>query len=147
MATGVVLTKRCGRPVPLLAFTSWQLVAGGMVLVPLALAVEGAPPAMTAANLAGFSWLATVGTALAYVVWFRGVRLLPVARVSILGLLSPLTAVLVGWIALDERLSIGQLAGMVVILAAIRLGQTAQAHQPETGTVNVALGGWCLSRV
>ena len=139
MATGVVLTKRWGRPVPLLAFTSWQLVAGGLVLVPLALAVEGAPPAMTAANVAGFAWLATVGTALAYVVWFRGVRLLPVARVSILGLLSPLTAVLVGWIALGERPSIGQLAGMVIILVAIRLGQTAAARQPGPGTVNVPL--------
>ena len=32
MATGVVLTKRWERPVPLLAFTSWQLVAGGFVV-------------------------------------------------------------------------------------------------------------------
>jgi probable blue pigment (indigoidine) exporter len=47
MATGVVLTKRWGRPVPLLTFTAWQLVAGGLVLLPLALAVEGAPPQLT----------------------------------------------------------------------------------------------------
>src|SRR5690606_21439560 len=45
MATGVVLTKHWGRPVPLVAFTSWQLIAGGAVLVPIALAVEGRPPA------------------------------------------------------------------------------------------------------
>ena len=31
MATGVVLTKRWGSPVPLLAFTSWQLIAGGVL--------------------------------------------------------------------------------------------------------------------
>ena len=36
MATGVVLTKRWGRPVPLAAFTSWQLIAGGLMLTPLA---------------------------------------------------------------------------------------------------------------
>jgi probable blue pigment (indigoidine) exporter len=123
MATGVVLTKRWGRPVPLLAFTSWQLVAGGLVLLPLTLAVEGPTPTPTPINLIGFAWLATIGTALAYVVWFRGVQVLPVARVSILGLLSPVVAALIGWIALGQRLSFGQLAGMVVILGAVRLAQ------------------------
>ena len=43
MATGVVLTKKWGRPVPLLAFTSWQLTAGGLLLVPVTLIVEGLP--------------------------------------------------------------------------------------------------------
>lgn len=41
MATGVVLTKRWGRPAPLLVFTAWQLVAGGFFLVPLAYFFEG----------------------------------------------------------------------------------------------------------
>ena len=44
MAGGVVLTKRWGRPVPLLTFTAWQLVAGGLVLLPVAVAAEGPPP-------------------------------------------------------------------------------------------------------
>ena len=73
MASGVVLTKRWGRPVPLLAFTSWQLLAGGLVLLPVAVAVEGAPPHLTARNLVGFAWLASGGTAVAYALWFRGI--------------------------------------------------------------------------
>jgi probable blue pigment (indigoidine) exporter len=40
MATGIVLTKRWGRPVGLLTFTGWQLTAGGLVLAPLALAAR-----------------------------------------------------------------------------------------------------------
>ena len=48
MGAGVVLTKRWQPPVSPLAFTAWQLTAGGVVLVPLALAVEGMPPAMGA---------------------------------------------------------------------------------------------------
>ncbi len=123
MAAGVVLSKRWGRPVPLLAFTSWQLIAGGLVLLPLMFVVEGAPPALTAANLAGFAWLAGVGTAFAYVVWFRGIQVLPVARVSILGLLSPVAAAMIGWIVLGQQLSTGQLAGMAIILAAVWLPQ------------------------
>jgi probable blue pigment (indigoidine) exporter len=124
MASGVVLTEYWGRPVPLLAFTSWQLVAGGIVLLPLTLAVEGAPPALSATNLAGFAWLATVGTATAYTLWFRGIQRLPVARVSILGLLSPLVAALIGWTAFGQRLSAGQLLGMALIVTAVWLGQS-----------------------
>lgn len=35
MASGVVLTKKWGRPDTLLATTSWQLVAGGLFLTPI----------------------------------------------------------------------------------------------------------------
>ena len=34
MAGGTVLTKKWGRPVSLLSFTAWQLVAGGLFLLP-----------------------------------------------------------------------------------------------------------------
>lgn len=125
MAAGVVLTKRWDRPVPLLAFTSWQLIAGGLALAPLAIAVEGPPPHLTTANLLGYAWLASVGTALAYALWFRGIAGLPVAQVSILGLLSPVVATVAGWIALDQTLTAAQLAGGATVLAAVLLGQTA----------------------
>jgi probable blue pigment (indigoidine) exporter len=123
MATGVVLTKRWGRPVPLLAFTSWQLVAGGAVLLPVALLVEGAPPSLSGANVLGYLWLATGGTAVAYALWFRGIASLPVARVSVLGLLSPVVATLAGWLLLEQTLTTTQLAGMGLVLAAVTMGQ------------------------
>ncbi len=131
MATGVVLTKYWGRPVELLAFTAWQMIAGGLFLFPLVLLVEGVPSNLTGANLAGFSWLSTVGTALAYSLWFRGIQRLPVAQVSLLGLLSPAMAATLGWIVLDQALSLGQLVGMSAILSAVWIGQT----QPPSPTV------------
>jgi probable blue pigment (indigoidine) exporter len=137
MATGVVLTKRWGRPVPLLAFTSWQLIAGGLVLLPIALAVEGAPPALSASNVLGYVWLGSVGTALAYSLWFRGIDRLPVSRVSLLGLLSPIVATATGWLVLDQRLTPTQLAGAGLVLVALRLGQRQPAASP---TAPVATG-------
>lgn len=128
MACGVVLTKKWGRPVGLLAFTSWQLIAGGLVLIPLTLAFEGLPPSLSGRNIGGFVWLTTVGTALAYSLWFRGVQSLPVAQVSILGLLSPVVAAIAGWLVLDQTMSIGQFAGLVLILGAVWLGQRSVAR-------------------
>lgn len=124
VALGMVLTRRWGRPVPLLTFTGWQLAAGGLVLVPVVLAVEGLPAGLTAQNVGGFAYLGVVGTAAAYALWFRGLERLPVAAVSFLGLLSPVVAAVVGWIALGEGLTAGQLAGMVLALAGLAVGAT-----------------------
>lgn len=71
MASGTVLTKRWGCSVPLLVFTSWQLVAGGLVLLPFAFAIEGSPPTLSTKNLLGFAWLGVPGTGIAYALWFR----------------------------------------------------------------------------
>jgi probable blue pigment (indigoidine) exporter len=64
-AAGVVLTRRLPAPAPAhrLAATGWQLLLGGALLVPLASAVEGRPPALTGANVAGFAYLSLIGTA------------------------------------------------------------------------------------
>jgi probable blue pigment (indigoidine) exporter len=123
MASGVVLTKRWGRPVPLLTFTAWQLVAGGLVLLPLALGVEGLPAQVTGSNLLGYLWLATAGTGVAYVLWFRGIDALPVSQVSLLALLSPLVATTAGWLVVDQRLTTPQIAGAALVLLAMWLGQ------------------------
>lgn len=130
MAVGVVLTKRWGRPVPLVAFTSWQLIAGGLLLAPLAVVVEGPPPSLTHANLVGFAWLATGGTAIAYLLWFRGIATLPVGRVSLLGLFSPIVATVAGFVVLDQTLAIPQVAGAALVLTAIGLGQWSGRPAP-----------------
>ena len=137
MALGVVLTGRWGRPVPLLALTAWQLTAGGLLLLPLALAVEGPPPALDAPAVIGYGYLTTVGTALAYALWFRGITTLPVASTAFLGLLSPVVATAAGWAVLGQDLTGAQLLGAAVVLAAVLTAQTAAARParlPTSGT-------------
>lgn len=125
MAVGVVLTKRWGRPVDLVTFTGWQLVAGGSVLLPVMLVVEGVPATVSTTNIAGFVWLAVFGTGLAYANWFRGIQLLPIAAVTFLGLVSPLVATGVGWIVLDQALTTVQLLGAVLVAGAVLSAQMA----------------------
>ncbi|MEU2611596.1 EamA family transporter [Micromonospora sp. NPDC007271] len=137
MATGLVLTRRWGRPagVGTLAGTSWQLVAGGLLILPVAVAVEGAPPAPDGPALLGYAWLGLIGTALAYALWFRGAARLPVTRVSVLGALSPLTAAALGWLALGQALNPIQLVGFAVAVTAMVLGQLPgrPSGDPATG--------------
>ncbi len=119
MASGVVLTKRWGRPVDLVTFTGWQLTAGGVALVPIVIIGEGLPASITAINVVGFTWLAVVGTGAAYANWFAGIQQLPISVVSVLGLLSPLVATIAGWAVRNETLTPIQLAGVAFVLAAV----------------------------
>lgn len=144
MAAGLVLTRRWGRPpgVGVLAATSWQLVAGGLMIVPVAAAVEGAPPVPDGPALLGYAWLGLAGTALAYVLWFRGAARLPVSRVSVLGALSPLTAAALGWMVLGEALDPVQLTGFAVAVAAMVLAQLPdRSPQPGGGRAAWRLRG------
>ncbi|MFG2045388.1 EamA family transporter [Dactylosporangium sp. NPDC048998] len=129
MSLGTVLGGRWGVPegfaerrTALLALTGWQLTVGGLLLAPAALLAEGPPPALDWANAAGFTYLSLVGTAGAYLLWFRGVTTLPPAQVTLLGLLSPVVAAALGWLALGQALSAGQLAGAALVLAAVVVG-------------------------
>jgi probable blue pigment (indigoidine) exporter len=127
MAAGTILTKRWGRPAPLLVFTAWQLVVGGLILLPLALLVEGPPPPLPLPSIAGFIYLGIVNTGLAYALWFRGIERLSAAQVTFLALLSPLVAVAAGFLVLGQTLSATQLAGALIALASIAVAQRASA--------------------
>ncbi|MFB9237593.1 EamA family transporter [Plantactinospora siamensis] len=137
MALGVVLSKKWKPPAPVLAVTGWQLVAGGLVLLPATLLMEGPPPAaLTGRNVAGYLYLSLLGTAIAYTAWFRGIRDLPATSVTFLGLLSPVVATVAGWLLLDQRFTAGQLAGAGIVLAALVAGQArpAPAAAPAPAT-------------
>jgi probable blue pigment (indigoidine) exporter len=123
-AIGVVLTKRYPAPPNRLAATGWQLLMGGAILLPLTAVIEGAPPALTGRNLAGFAYLSMVCTALAFIVWFNGIRRLPPAAPPLLGLAAPITGAVLGWVLLGQSLAPLQLAGFAITIGAIGYGAT-----------------------
>ncbi|HEY3514139.1 EamA family transporter [Kribbella sp. NPDC051137] len=119
MAFGVVLSKRWTSPAPLLATTGWQLIAGGLVLLPITFLVEGSLPDFTLRNVAGYAYLALFGSAVAYALWFRGLRELAPTEVTFLGLLSPVVATTLGWLVLNQHLTGLQALGGLIVLAAL----------------------------
>jgi len=123
MAGGTVLTKKWGRPVPLLTFTGWQLLAGGLFLLPLALTVEGIPTNIIPTQGLGFLYLGIVNTGLAYVLWFRGIGHLPATTIPMLGLLSPVVALSLGYFLLHQGLALTQIVGATLVLGSVVLSQ------------------------
>lgn len=127
MATGTFLSRRWQQELPVLAFTGWQLLIGGLLLAPLALLLDPPIEHLSGTHVAGFIYLSIIGSLLAYPLWFRGIaRLSPVA-VSALTLLSPLTALILGWVVLGQSLSWTQLAAMSVVLSAVMVLQWRRA--------------------
>ena len=126
MGFGTVLSRKWQAPVSALTFTAWQLVAGGLLLVPAALALEPALPTLTWLNLAGFAYLTLIGAAATYVLWFRGIARLDPNTVAPLGLLSPVVAVVLGFTILGQALTIGQGIGITVVLLSVWFAQWLQ---------------------
>jgi probable blue pigment (indigoidine) exporter len=125
---GFVLVKTWRPPLDLLTFTAWQLVLGGLALAVVALLVEGAPPALGASALTGFAYIGLLGTVLAYAVWFRALRAVPAAGVSLLGLLNPVTGIVLGATVRHEPLTAPQLLGMALVLGGVLCGQRATSE-------------------
>jgi probable blue pigment (indigoidine) exporter len=118
-----------------LATTGWQLVAGGLLALPLALVLEGFPASMSAANLAGYAYLTIFGAAVAYALWFRGIRALPATRMTFLALLSPVVATALDWIVRGRRLTPLEAVGGLIVLGSVVATQLQRVPRPTPGAI------------
>jgi DME family drug/metabolite transporter len=104
---------------------------GAVLLLPV-LAIGDPGPLTSAGGLALALFLGVVPTALAYVLFARGLRRLSAAETSTLTLAEPLTAALLGAAVLGERLTVlsGLGAGLVLaglLVLAVRVPRAATA--------------------
>lgn len=125
MALGMVLSRRWQPKVPLLTFTAWQLIAGGSLLLPAAMLLEPPLPTLTQSNMLGLLYLGLIGAGITYLIWFRGVARLEPSQLASLGFLSPITAVVIGWLLLGQTLTMLQVLAVMVVLLSVWLSQFA----------------------
>ena len=122
-AFGFVLIKRWPAPVDLLTLVSWQLVVGGLVLVPVALLVEGSPPPIDLPAAGGFLWLAVMGSGVAYYCWFQGLARMPAGAVALVGLVNPVVGTALGVAFAGELFGWPQATGVLLVLGGVVAGQ------------------------
>lgn len=142
-ALGFVLVKRWNTAeVDMLTLVSWQLVVGGVALVPVGLLVEGGPPPIDLDAAAGFGWLAVMGTTVAYVCWFHGLTRMPAGAVSLIGLLNPVVGTTLGVVIAGELFGWAQALGMALVLGGVLAGQlTVRSVRPSADRDPDLVGG------
>jgi O-acetylserine/cysteine efflux transporter len=105
------------------AVTAVQLGAGGAAALPVALVLEGAPPAPSGAEApVAVLALALTGTALAFWLFAWAQARVPAAVAGAFVNLEPLVGALTGTVAFHDALGPAQLAGGAAILVGIALG-------------------------
>jgi drug/metabolite transporter (DMT)-like permease len=106
---------------PPLATATFQMLASSLMMTMIAAAFERpwqvpVPGATTWLALAGLSALST---ALAYIVFFQILRRSGSTNVMLVTLLIPVTAILLGYLALGESISAAEIIGALVIGSAL----------------------------
>jgi len=94
-----------------------QVAASSLMLVPLALAVDRPweLPAPSLAATAAVVAIASLSTALAYIVYFRILAGAGATNVVLVTLLAPATSIMLGAAILDERLAARHFVGLALI--------------------------------
>jgi drug/metabolite transporter (DMT)-like permease len=115
-ACAVIFAKRF-RQVPPTVVATAQLTASTVMMVPVVLAVHGAVDlfAASAPVWAAVFALALLSTAFAYILYFSVIASAGATNASLVTLIVPVSAILLGALFLGERLEPFELAGMVLI--------------------------------
>lgn len=93
-----------------------MLSASSLVMIPMAIRVEGLPSAhYLPATWAALVYLGVVGSALAFLCYYRALRLAGAGNVSLVTLMIAPVSVVLGALLFDEALSLSDYAGFLLL--------------------------------
>lgn len=100
-----------------IATATGQVIASSIILLPVVLVLDRpwTLPAPGAGTLAALIGVAVISTAFAYLLYFRILATAGATNLLLVTLLIPVSAILLGWLFLDELLLPRQIAGMALI--------------------------------
>jgi DME family drug/metabolite transporter len=144
------VTLTGSRPVPGLddlTLTGFGFTTGGLALIPLAQLSGGMGfrPSLASAGL--LAALGTGPTAVAYTLFFRGLRSAAASTAALLALLEPLTGAILADLVLGERLSAAGIAGAAAIGAAVIVTVRANRGPANRGIANRGIANRGTDRV
>ncbi|HVF26876.1 MAG TPA: EamA family transporter [Pyrinomonadaceae bacterium] len=128
-----VLVKARGAHIEPATLAAGQLGCGLLPLLLAGFALEGNPLNFrwTPTAIISLFYLALVGSSLAFLLFYWLVRNMDVTKTMLIALVTPLLAVTLGMIVLDERLSWRTLAGGACIMSGVAL---VMARRAESGS-------------
>jgi drug/metabolite transporter (DMT)-like permease len=140
-AYSIVLVKAYGKNMDPAVLAAGQMLFGLLVLLIVGIPLEGNPLRFhwTSMALIALLYLAVVGTVIAFLLYYWLVLNMDVTKSMLIALVTPVVAVLLGMIVLDEQIGWRTLAGGAMIILGIALIVVRKTRkQEETFTTSVA---------
>jgi drug/metabolite transporter (DMT)-like permease len=126
-ALGSVLVKRWGKGVHPLSITAVPMALTAVVMgVVAAVAERGRPLVFDRPAVLGLLYLALLGSAVTFTLYFWLLARLPATALSLINYVIPVVAVSVGTLGLGEPLTARILAGTVLVIAGVALALRAR---------------------
>ncbi len=121
-AFGEVSVKRWGREIHSLSLTAVPMTLTALVIAPFAVWVErDRPITPSTASVSAVVYLAVVGSAVAFVLFFWLLKHVSVIQLSLIAYGVPVVAVAVGTVFLDEPLTLRMAIGAALVIAGAAL--------------------------
>jgi len=119
-AIAYVATKRWGKAIPPLSLTAVPMAMTAVVVGGLAAVVErGRPIVWSPAAVLALLYLAVVGSAVTFTLYYGLLAVLPATRLATIAFTAPVVAVLVGIFAFDEPMTIRIATGALLVLGGV----------------------------
>src|SRR4051794_23253442 len=124
-AIGSYYPRRWPLPRDTMLSTSLQMVISGALMVAVgAVAGEFARVdvgSFSTKSIAGFVWLVTAGSLVAYTAYVWLLKNAPISKVSTYAYVNPVVAIFLGWLLLDETITGTIVVGATLIVASVAL--------------------------
>lgn len=135
-ACGSVLSRPLLRRHSPALIASVTTLVGGIALVGASLAVEPGAVAALAGRRGWLAWsgwlfLVRFGSLVGYTIYLRLLRDIGASGAGAYAYVSPVVAVLLGVVLLEERVGIADITGVIIMLAAAYLAMTGALAKPD----------------
>jgi probable blue pigment (indigoidine) exporter len=114
------------RSVPGVSLVGWQLLSSGLLVLPFAVLVDGHEPRLHQHQVTALAYVVLIVTALAFCCWDTGVRRWGVVAMSLVGLLNPVTGVVLGLVLAGERFTLVQAVGLLLTSGSVAAAASAR---------------------
>lgn len=134
-SVGTVASARLAMPQDAFAATAWEMLAGGLVMLPWGIADAGGVSPSLGSALA-WVYLVTIGSVVGYTAYTWLLGHAPLSTVSTYAYVNPIVAIVLGVLFRDEHLTWQILAGAAIVVAAVSVvvrQQPPSATAPEEG--------------
>jgi drug/metabolite transporter (DMT)-like permease len=140
-AAGSFLSSRLPLPADSLAATSYEMLAGGLILLPIGLATTHPHfSQFSGRSIFGFFYLVTFGSVIAYTAYVWLLDNAPLGKVATYAYVNPVVAIALGAIVLHEHLTWTIGLGAALVLACVAIVVRRESEVPATA-VPVAESG------